>query len=207
MRRSAAMIVIGSVFIVGCSQTSTPSSPSASSAAAAGENSVALASVGPTARAAGEHPVGFGLNGTVSGFPTGVVFLSGGGAFELGTHGVHAGGGFSCVQPVLQGPLSTSINSDDPGPCLKDQGVRWDTAALLDSTSFKCTAAATPEPAITSDHLVVLQADFYRAGNGNDESFTAIMIASDHDISTHFPGVNLWVQGVGCGTAHVNFAE
>jgi hypothetical protein len=152
--------------------------------------------------------VGFSLNGTVSGFPKGIVNLTGGGAYDRASHDVEAGGGFRCLDAVLQGPLSTSINPNDPGPCLKDEGVRWDTAALLDSTMFKCTAAASLEPAVTSDHEVVLQADFYRAGDGNDESFTAVMIVSDHDISANFPGVNVWVQGVGCGTAReVNFAR
>ena len=34
-----------------------------------------------------------------------------------------------------------------------------------------------------------------------------MMIVSDHDISANFPGANIWVQGVGCGTAkNVNFA-
>src|SRR5882762_5161118 len=75
-----------------------------------------------------------------------------------------------------------------PGPCLKDEGVRWDTAALLDSTSFKCTAAATLEPATTNDHTVVLQADFYRAGDGNEESFTAMMIVSDGEHLRQFSG-------------------
>jgi hypothetical protein len=152
--------------------------------------------------------VGFSLNGTVSGFPKGIVFLSGGGAYDLTSHDVHAGGGFTCLDRVALGPLSTSINPNDPGPCLKDEGVRWDTAALVDSTMFKCTAAASLEPANTSDHEVVLQADFYRAGDGNEESFTAMMIVSDHDISPNFPGFNMWVQGVGCGTAkNVNFAR
>jgi hypothetical protein len=210
MMKRAAVIVLGTVFVVGCGQTSSVSSPSSSAPVAASPasgNSVASTSLGPTALAQGQQRVGFSLNGTVSGFPKGVVFLSGGGAFDRSSHDVHAGGGFTCVEPVLQGPLSTSINPDDPGPCLKDEGVRWDTAALLDSTMFKCTAAATLEPANTSDHEVVLQADFYRAGDGNEESFTAMMIVSDHDISPNFPGANLWVQGVGCGTAHVNFAR
>ncbi len=162
-----------------------------------------------TALGQGDRRVGFSLNGTVSGFPMGVVFLSGGGAYDRTTHDVQAGGGFRCLEAVLQPPLSTSINPDDPGPCLKDEGVRWDTAALLDSTMFKCNAAATAELATTSDHTVVLRGDFYRAGDGNEESFTANMIVSDVDISpTHFPGANIWVQGVGCGTAkEVNFAN
>ena len=83
---------------------------------------------------------------------------------------------------------------------------------MLASTRFKCTGAAT-EPqktANTSDTLVVLQADFYRAGDANDESFTAKMIVSATDIApgTDFPGLqNLWIEGVGCGTANVNFSN
>jgi hypothetical protein len=101
-----------------------------------------------------------------------------------------------------------SINPDHPGACLTGEGIRWDTAALLDSTPFKCKASAGEETAVTSDTTVVLQADFYRAGDGNDESFTAKMIVSDGDISANFPGVNLWVQGVGCGTAQaVSFSR
>jgi hypothetical protein len=151
---------------------------------------------------------GFGFNGTVSGFPTGEVFLTGGGAYGLATDFVHSAGGFSCLEDVLQGPLSMSINPDDPGPCLAGEGVRWDTAALLASTTFKCTGAATEslKTATTSNTTVVLQADFYRAGDGIDESFTAQMIVSATDIAPDILGLqNLWVQGVGCGTAIVHF--
>jgi hypothetical protein len=150
----------------------------------------------------------FGFNGTVSGFPTGVVRLTGGGAYNVETGFVNSAGGFRCLEAVRQGPLSVSINPDDPGPCLAGQGVRWDTAELLDSTTFKCTGAATEtlKTATTSDTTVVLQADFYRAGDANDESFTAQMIVSEVDIAPDIPGVqNLWVQGVGCGTAITNF--
>jgi hypothetical protein len=154
--------------------------------------------------------VGFGLNGTVSGFPTGKVFLTGGGAYDGTANFVNAAGGFRCLEDVLQGPLSTSINPDDPGPCLAGEGVRWDTAALLPSTTFKCTGAATEalKTAVTSDKTTVLQADFYRASNGNDESFTAKIIVSDGDIAPDFPGVNLWIERVGCGTARaLNFSN
>ena len=153
----------------------------------------------------------FGFNGAVSGFPTGAVSVTGGGAYDLGPPSfVHAAGGFSCLADVQQGPLNTSINPDDPGRCLAGQGVRWDTAKLLPSTTFKCTGAAN-EPlktATTSDTTVVLQADFYRAGDANDESFTAQMIVSATDIAPDIPGLqNLWVQGVGCGTAIVHFSN
>jgi len=152
---------------------------------------------------------GFGFNGVVSGFPTGVVSVTGGGAYALPKF-VHSAGGFSCLADVLQGPLSMSINPDDPGPCLAGQGVRWDTAELLSSTTFKCTGLATEKlkTATTSDTMVVLQADFYRAGDGINESFTAQMIVSDTDIAPDIPGLqNLWIQGVGCGTAIVNFSN
>ena len=150
----------------------------------------------------------FGFNGDVSGFPKGAVRITGGGAYDLASSFVHSGGGFRCLKDVLQGPLSTSINPDDPGPCLAGEGVRWDTAGLLTSTKFKCTGAAIElaKPATTTDKTVVLQADFYRAGDGVDESFTAQMIISETEIAPDdFPGANMWVQGVGCGTGIVNF--
>jgi hypothetical protein len=160
----------------------------------------------PVTYAAGNDA--FGFNGSVSGFPTGAVTLTGGGAYNLASGFVNSGGGFRCTSDVRQGPLSVSINLDDPGPCLAGQGVRWDTAALLASTTFKCTGAATEtlKTATTSDTTVVLQADFYRAGDANDESFTAQMIVSETDIAPDIAGVQtLWVQGVGCGTAITNF--
>ncbi|PYQ67095.1 MAG: hypothetical protein DMF54_05560 [Acidobacteria bacterium] len=86
--------------------------------------------------------------------------------------------------------------------------MRWDPSALLSSTTFKCTGAAG-EPlkaAETGDKTVVIFADFYRQGDGNDESFTAQMIVSETDLDPVAPGVqNVWVQGVGCGTAITNF--
>jgi len=159
--------------------------------------------------------VGFGfLAEDISGFPTGAVFLSGGGAYDptppiTASSFVKAAGGFSCLADVQQGPLSVSINPDDPGPCLAGQGVRWDTVRLLPSTTFKCTGAAaeTLKTATTGATTIVLLADFYRAGDGNDESFRAQMIVSATDLAPDIPGVqNVWVQGVGCGTAIVHFS-
>jgi len=150
---------------------------------------------------------GFGFNGTASGFPTGAVFLTGGGSYDLSTAAntipsetfVHSGGGFRCKASVAQGPLNG---------CAAGEGVRWDTAQLLASTTFKCTGSDAAKPAATSDHAVVLLADFYRAGDGIDESFTAQMIVSETDIAPEIPGdQNLWVQGVGCGSAIVHFSN
>ena len=142
---------------------------------------------------------GFGFNSpNISGI-SGAVELTGGGAYNLADHFVHSGGGFRCTENVTAGPFSAN------GGCLQGQGVRWDTVDLLESTTFKCTSADVGQTANTSDNTVVLLADFYRQGDGNDESFTALMIVSDADLPGH-PGENVWIQGVGCGSAVVNFS-
>jgi hypothetical protein len=148
---------------------------------------------------------GFGFNGTASGFPTGSVFLTGGGSYDPATASnavstgtfAHSGGGFRCTTGVAQGPING---------CAAGEGVRWDTAQLLASTTFKCTGTDAAKQAVTGDKTVVLRADFYRAGNGVDASFTAQMIVSENDLAPDIAGVqNLWVQGVGCGSAVAHF--
>ncbi len=157
--------------------------------------------------------IGFGFEASnISGFPTGAAFLTGGGAFDLEAKFLKTGGGFRCLGDVLQGPLSVSINPDDAGPCLAGEGVRWDAkdgaTQLLESFQFKCTGAAD-EPlktVFTSDNTVVMFADFYRQGDGNDESFNARMFVSEVDQAPDIPGIqNVWIQGVGCGEAIVSF--
>ncbi len=149
----------------------------------------------------------FGFNGSVSGFPTGAVRITGGGAYDLDSGFVHSAGGFRCTSEVAQGPLANAKH--DSPTCGAGEGVRWDTAELLtDTIMFKCTGSASEaaKPATTTDKTVVLLADFYRAGDGIDESFTAQMIVSEEDIAPDIEGVqNLWVQGVGCGTGIVHF--
>jgi hypothetical protein len=47
-----------------------------------------------------------------------------------------------------------------------------------------------------------------RVGDGIDESSTAQMIVSETDIAPEIPGNrNLWVQGVGCGSAVALFSN
>jgi hypothetical protein len=159
-----------------------------------------IAPLGSSAALAAGPMVGFGFAAPdISGFPTGSVALTGGGAFNVAADSVHAGGGFSCTHEVDQSFLAG---------CLQGQGVRWDSDELLSTTSFKCTGGAGEalKPATTGTDTVILQADFYRAGDANDESFTAQMIVSTRDIADDIQGVqNVWVQGVGCGTATVHF--
>jgi hypothetical protein len=156
--------------------------------------------------------VGVGFNApAISGFlPSGKVFLTGGGAYDPESASnldpesgfVHSNGGFRCLEDVGQGPLQG---------CLGGQGIRWDTDGLLESTAFKCTGAAT-EPgktAFTDEHTEVLLSDFYRAGDGNDASFKGVkVIVADHDLAPDIDGVqNVWIEKVGCGSAHVNFSS
>jgi hypothetical protein len=152
----------------------------------------------PVMAAGGNNAYGFNA-ADIRGFPTGTVSLSGGGAYNPQTGFVHTAGGFSCTEDVGQGPLKG---------CLPGEGVRWDTVELLASTGFKCTGAASEaaKRATTGEHTIVLLSDFYRAGDGIDESFTAQMIVSDTDLAPDIPGdQNVWVQGVGCGSAIVSF--
>ena len=86
----------------------------------------------------------------------------------------------------------------------------WDSAELLPSTPFKCTGAASEalKTASTDGETVALRSDFYRAGDGNDESFTANMFVSAKDLAPDIAGVqNAWVQGVGCATATAHFSS
>jgi len=155
------------------------------------------------ASAAAPSRVGFGFNASsIAGFDGGgKVFLTGGGGFDVSGDFVHSGGGFHCLETVSKGLLSG---------CLQGQGVRWDTEKVLASTGFKCTGAAAEalKNASTDEHHVVLQADFYRAGDANDESFQANIIVSDQDLDAVMPGdQNVWIQSVGCGTANVSFSS
>jgi hypothetical protein len=177
------------------------------------------ASYGPTAPDSGQYAAlaskasingrsAFGFNGTASGFLTGVVSLTGGGSYDVATASntpandntsVRLNGGFRCTAEVAQGPLKG---------CLSGEGVRWETAQLLASTNFKCSEGDAVKSAVTGADRAVLLAEFYRAGDGNDESFTAQMIVSSVDLDPALPGVqSVWVQGVGCGSGDVAFGS
>jgi hypothetical protein len=152
---------------------------------------------GIESRAAGAGTQAFGFSAArISGFPGGrAAEMTGGGAFSLSSNFVDSGGGFRCLSNIGAGPFTG---------CLAGQGVRWDTAGLLPSTAFQCTGADAVKTAFTGDRTVVLMADFYRQGDGNDESFTAKMIVSEFDLDPIAEGVqNVWIQGIGCATGAV----
>jgi hypothetical protein len=144
----------------------------------------------------------FGFNAaSIKGFPTGQAFLTGGGAYDPNPEAafVRAGGGFRCLAAIEQLPLKG---------CKAGEGIRWDAVELLSSVPFKCTGALgeSPKTAVTDGNMVVIVADFYRQGDGVNESFTAKMFVSAVDEDPDRPGIqNVWIQGVGCGDAIVNF--
>ena len=186
IRRTLSAVVVASCVALACSDGAEPTD-----------------GVQPSLKAAGR--AAFGFNGSARGFPTGAVRLTGGGSFDPGTASdivpsetsVVSSGGFDCTETVSQGPLAG---------CEAGEGVRWDTVQLLASTTFKCTGADAPKAAVTTARTAVLLADFYRAGDGVEESFTAQMIVSDEDLAPDIDGVQtLWVQGVGCGSANQHF--
>lgn len=152
--------------------------------------------------AAASGNVGFGFNArNISGFRTGAATLTGGGSYNPVTGFVKSAGGFRCTNDIGQGPLKG---------CLSGEGVRWDTVNLLRSTTFKCTgsAAESLKTATTDENTAVILADFYRAGDGNVESFTGQMIVSADDIAPDIDGIqNVWIQGVGCASAIANFGS
>jgi hypothetical protein len=160
-----------------------------------------VVALGASAASATPSKSGFGFNARgISGAPTGAVTLTGGGAYDPSTGFVRSAGGFRCTTTVGQGPLAG---------CQAGQGVRWDTDGLLPSTAFKCTGAAGEalKVATTDAETAVLHADFYRAGDGVDESFTANMIVASHDLAPDIAGVqDVWVQGVGCADGITHFS-
>jgi len=95
MMKKAALIVTTTLLTVACGQNYTPSSPSqvpqSGSSALSGAASDMSATPGTPLGAQARGHIGFGFNGTVSGFPTGKVFLTGGGAYETDSGFVHAG--------------------------------------------------------------------------------------------------------------------
>jgi hypothetical protein len=157
--------------------------------------------IGTSAAGATGPNVGFGFNARdIKGAPTGAVRMTGGGSFDASTGAVHAGGGFRCTSSVNQGPLTG---------CLAGEGVRWHAAQLLPSTPFKCIGGEEALKTGTTDQdTVALRADFFRAGDGNNRSFTANVIVSATDIAPDIAGVqNAWVQNVGCATSIANFSS
>lgn len=131
----------------------------------------------------------------ISGAPSGAVSMTGGGVYNLSSGFIQGGGGFQCTQDVNQGPLAG---------LRAGEGVRWEATQVLASTGFKCGSAAE-EPlktAFTNDDTVAFLANFFRAGDGNNASFSARVFVSTLDLDPGQAGIqNVWIQAAGCDEA------
>jgi hypothetical protein len=194
MKRSvySTLLLVAGFIAGGCSDTQTaprsPQGPSYSLTRAHGRSA-------------------FSFKGTVVSANGETVALNGGGSFDPATASNvipsetsgHGEGGFSCVTDVTISPF---------GGCAQGEGTHWDSDQLLESSPFKCGGVANEQgkTAFTSANTIVLLAHFYRAGDGEDASFTAKMFVSDSDLAGDVPGnQNIWIQGFGCGTGDIKF--
>jgi len=143
-----------------------------------------------------QHSFNFNADG-VRGIGTGEARIAGGGQYDPVSGVVKAGGSFRVLQDISAGPLAG----------LKaGEGVKWDSDETLPSFSIKCTGAETPRTVFSGPNTVIMQAEFYRAGDGNTASLHAVMFVSSDDQDGGISGTQtVWIQGVGCDEARAEF--
>lgn len=133
---------------------------------------------------------------SVTGFADAEVFITGGGTFDPVAGVVKAGGAFRVLRDITVGPLA-GVKAGET--------IRWDTEQLLRSFAIKCNGAEAPRTVSTGDNTVVMNADVYRPGDGNDASLHVVMFVSSDDQDGGLPGTQtVWIQGVGCADAQVH---
>ena len=134
---------------------------------------------------------------SVSGFANAEVFITGGGTFDPVAGVVKAGGAFHVLQDITVGPLA-GVKAGET--------VRWDSDVIVPSFGIRCNGAEAARTVSTDDNTVVMNADVYRAGDGNNASLHVIMFVSAEDEDGGLTGnQTVWIQGVGCGAAQVHF--
>ena len=134
---------------------------------------------------------------SVSGIGTGEVRISGGGQYDPVSGVVKATGSFRVLQDISAGPLA-GVKAGE--------GVRWDAEETVRSFDIRCTGAEALRTVSSNATTVIMNAEFYRAGDGNNASLHAVMFVSTDDQDGGLPGVQtVWIQGVGCGEALAAF--
>lgn len=131
--------------------------------------------------------------------PVGKITLSGRGSYDASSGLVQAGGSFVATENITSGPLAG---------LRAGEGVRWRATQLLAESGFKCggSAAEPLKTAVTGEDTAVMQVEFHRAGSGANAMPPAKLFVSRLDLDPDAPGVqNIWIQGVGCGSAPVEF--
>lgn len=152
----------------------------------------------PMSVAHGQSPQqSFNFNApSVSGIGGGEVFITGGGTFDPVAGVVKAGGAFHVTRDITAGPLA-GVKAGET--------VRWDTEELLRSFDIRCNGAEALRTVSTGANTVVMNADFYRKGDGDNASLHAVMFVSADDQDAGLSGSQtVWIQGVGCGEANVH---
>jgi hypothetical protein len=158
-----------------------------------------VALLAPLSIAHGQSPQhSFGFNSaSVSGIGGGQVFITGGGTFDPVSGTVKAGGAFHVLSDITAGPLA-GVKAGET--------VRWDTEELVRSFDIRCNGSEALRTVSTDGNTVVMNADFYRKGDGDNASLHAVMFVSADDEDGVLGGSQtVWVQGVGCGEGNVNF--
>ena len=123
----------------------------------------------------------------------GECVITGGGTFDPAGV-VKAGGAFHVTQDTA---ALAGVKAGET--------VRWDTEELLRSFDIRCNGAEALRTVSTSANTVVMNADFYRHGDGNNASLHAVMFVSADDQDGGLSGSQtVWIQGVGCGEANVH---
>src|SRR5262245_4102727 len=135
---------------------------------------------------------------SIGGGAGGEVFLTGAGNFDPLSGLLTISGGFHCTGDINGGPLAG---------CKAGEGSHWEATEILTSSGFKCGTPGEPlKTAFTDDNTLVMKARFFRQGDGANPSFTANVFVSTEDENPDQIGTqNVWIQGVGCGEANVDF--
>lgn len=134
---------------------------------------------------------------SISGLRAGEVALAGGGSYSPTAGSASAGGPFRCLADITEGPLNG---------CKAGEGLRWEVAELRPSATVASSGGAVGKTVVTDNKTVVVLARFYREGDGDGASFTAMMVVSARDLDPQLHGTqNVWIEGVGSGNAIVSF--
>lgn len=143
----------------------------------------------------GKRPFNFNAP-SVTGFGNAEVFITGGGTFDPVAGVVKAGGAFHVLRDITAGPLA-GVRAGET--------VRWDSDVIVPSFAIRCNGAEAARTVTTDERTIIMNADVYRAGDGNQASLHVIMFVSADDQDGLLSGnQTVWIQGVGCSDALVN---
>jgi hypothetical protein len=123
----------------------------------------------------------------------GKVELTGGGTVDARTGFQTTGGGFRVLQDISEGPLA-GLKAGD--------GVRWEAAEFLPSTSF--SVGSDPAKTVASDHDTYVMKVLFYTSDSHAAPLIANVFVSGKDKDPDQPGMqNVWIQGIGFGETRI----